>query len=286
MVGRCENFIFFVPSVASELNIYPLVILLHGHGGSIDQVLGINGTTAPYRVWLDVAAREKIFILVPEGVVSPDDKLGWNDCRGDITSNPSTDDVGFIVELAEAMANTYPIDEKRFYASGTSNGGHMSFRLAIEAGNKFAAIAPVAASLPKNSKCSQPEARVALLLLNGTSDPILPYNGGRMAGERGEVLSAIETISFWNSLNQNTAPASVENFQNTNTLDASTIVSTSYAGESRAQDVTLVTVDGAGHTEPSIAEQYSGGFEAIVGRQNHDVEMAELVWDFFKDKSR
>ena len=45
-------------------------------------------------------------------------------------------------------------------------------------------------------------------------------------------------------------------------------------------------MDGAGHTEPSISEQYSGIYEAIVGIQNHDIEMAEIVWEFFKDKSR
>ena len=68
--------------------------------------------------------------------------------------------------------------------------------LAIEAGDTFAAIAPIVASLPKNSKCSSPTEAVALLLVNGTDDPILPYNGGFMAGSRGEVLSTVETIGL------------------------------------------------------------------------------------------
>ena len=50
----------------------------------------------------------------------------------------------------------------------------MSFRLAIEAGDKFAAIAPILAALPSNSKCTEPDTKVALLLVNGTSDSILP----------------------------------------------------------------------------------------------------------------
>ena len=70
--------------------------------------LGLDDRKALYKSWLDVAAREKIFILVPEEVISPDDKLGWNDRRGDIMTNPSSDE----------------------------NGGHMSFRLAIDAGEK------------------------------------------------------------------------------------------------------------------------------------------------------
>ena len=222
------------------------------------------------------------FHLVPEGVISPDDKLGWNDCRGDTTTNPATDDVGFIVELAAAMADIYPIDENRIYVSGTSNGGHMSFRLAIEAGEKFAAIAPVVAALPTNSKCSQPDTHVALLLINGTNDTILPYGGGPMPGGRGEVLSTADTISFWKNQNQNTAIATVENLPDIDVRDASTIVRKTYSGETRIQDVVLVTMDGAGHTEPSISEQFSVFFESIVGKQNHDVEMAGTCLGLFQ----
>lgn len=284
--GHVRRFHFFAPDQTDEQASYPLVILLHGHGGSADQLLGLNNRKAPYKIWLDVAAREKIFILLPEGVISPDDKFGWNDCRGDTMTNPSTNDVGFIVELAEAMTQTYPIDAKRIYASGTSNGGHMSFRLAIEAGDTFAAIAPIVASLPKNSKCSSPTEAVALLLVNGTDDPILPYNGGLMAGNRGEVLSTVETIGFWKDINQNTASAATEPLPNINTADDSAVIQTTYAGDTSIQDVILLTMNGAGHAEPSIAEQYSRVFEAIVGRQNHDVEMAERVWSFFQDKSK
>ena len=284
--GQVRRFHFFAPGETDDQTSYPLVILLHGHGGSSDQMLGLNNRKAPYKIWLDVAAREKIFILVPEGVISPDGKLGWNDCRGDVTTNPSTDDVGFILALADAMTRTYSIDAKRMYASGTSNGGHMSFRLAIEAGDKFAAIAPIVASLPSNSKCSSPTEAVALLLLNGTDDPILPYHGGLVAGGRGEVLSTVETIEFWKGVNQNTATPVTETFPDLNTADESTIIQTSHGGDTSVQDVILVTMDGAGHTEPSIAEQYSRVFEAIVGIQNHDVEMAELVWHLFQDKSK
>ena len=162
----------------------------------------------------------------------------------------------------------------------------MSFRLAIEAGDKFAAIAPILAALPSNSKCTEPDTKVALLLVNGTSDSILPYNGGPMASDRGEVISTINTISFWTDLNQNDAAETIENLPNINNLDSSTVVRTSYEGDSGIQDVTLITMDGAGHTEPSISEEYSEIYEAIAGIQNHDIEMAEIVWEFFKDKSR
>jgi hypothetical protein len=36
----------------------------------------------------------------------------------------------------------------------------------------------------------------------------------------------------------------------------------------------LYEVNGGGHTEPSIEEQYSALVELYLGRQNHDIEMA------------
>lgn len=39
---------------------------------------------------------------------------------------------------------------------------------------------------------------------------------------------------------------------------------------------------GGGHSEPSLVERYSRIYQRVVGRQNHDVEMAEVVWQFFR----
>ena len=107
-----------------------------------------------------------------------------------------------------------------------------------------------------------------------------------MAGNRGEVLSTVETIGFWKDINQNTASAATVPLPNINTADNSTVIQTTHAGDTSIQDVILLTMDGAGHAEPSIAEEYPSSIEAIVGRQNHDVEMAERVWSFFRDKSK
>ena len=124
------------------------------------------------------------------------------------------------------------------------------------------------------------------MLTNGTGDMILPYEGGQMVGDRGDVFSTVDTITFWRILNENTVTASVENLPDINTQDESTVVRTDFAGARNVQDVTLVTMEGAGHAVPSIEQQYSEFYERIVGTQNHDLEMAELVWAFLKNKTR
>lgn len=48
--------------------------------------------------------------------------------------------------------------------------------------------------------------------------------------------------------------------------------------------VLLYEIIGGGHVEPSIQEQYAAIAELILGKQNHDIEMAEEIWNFFRDK--
>ena len=74
----------------------PLVILLHGHGGSAAQLLGQGHGAAPLAVWLDIADREGLVVMAIDGMQGADGKQGWNDCRRDAGSNPHTDDVGLV----------------------------------------------------------------------------------------------------------------------------------------------------------------------------------------------
>ena len=56
------------------------------------------------------------------------------------------DDMTFIRTLIARMKAEHSVSDKRVYVFGYSNGGHMAFRLAIEAPDEIAAVAAVAAS--------------------------------------------------------------------------------------------------------------------------------------------
>jgi len=77
----------------------PLVILLHGHGGTAAQLLGRQRSAAPLAVWLTVAEREGLVVAAPDGLKGGDGQPGWNDCRANAGNNPGSDDVAFIAEL-------------------------------------------------------------------------------------------------------------------------------------------------------------------------------------------
>jgi len=283
--GTERNYHLYLPENPSNA---PIVFLLHGNGGSADQILGIERTKAPFEVWLDVAFRENLVLVVPDGLVGPDfgqgwnNKQGWNDCRTDAPTNPDADDVTFLGALLDEVQDTYGLEDQQVFVTGVSNGGLMSQRLADAIPERLDAIAVVVASRPVNNECDSPTTPVPVLFMNGTDDPILPYDGGQIDGGRGLLLPTLDTVAYWVERNR-ADPTPIETvLADTDGGEGSTIVRRTYAGGADGADVEHYEVIGGGHTEPSIQERYSRIYKRIVGEQNGDIEMAEEIWSFFE----
>jgi polyhydroxybutyrate depolymerase len=86
------------------------------------------------------------------------------------------DDVGFVIALIDDLAARTPIQSRRVYATGISNGGMMSYRLAAQASTHIAAIAPVAGSMV--TKTFMPKHPMPIMAFNSVDDPLLHYSGG------------------------------------------------------------------------------------------------------------
>jgi len=261
--------------------------LLHGTLGNADTITGADGSAAPFKIWMDIAESEKLILMIPEGLSHPSGETGWNDCRGDTTTTPSNDDVAFIAELIQQFHLSFSIDSDRIYASGISNGGFMSLRLALELSDQIAAVGVIAASMPAVSKCADAVRPTSVLFMNGTADLLIPYFGGVIgnpADGRGTVLSASDSVQYWTGFNQTSQVGPVSDFPNSDTTDGSTARRYRYFGGLEQTEVVLYEISGGGHSGPSILEQHSPLAELIIGRQNHDIEMAREVWEFFRDK--
>lgn len=68
--------------------------------------------------------------------------------------------------------------------------------------------------------------------------------------------------------------------------DHTSAVRRTWGADPAGLQVVCIEVEGAGHTEPSIAFPLAWAWTAVVGRQNRDVEIAEEIWSFFRDKRR
>lgn len=265
----------------SQRNNSPIVFLFHGNGGSADNIAGLSHVKAPYAPWFDIASEQGLILIIPDGLIGPEKTKGWNDCRCDAPRIPSSDDVGFIETLLDTLHKTLLYDEHKVFMVGTSNGGHFVMRLAQEIPHRMTAFASIVASGPAFSKCTTSMIPVSALFMNGTADPLIPYMGGKT--ENGSVISTDSSIAYWVKRNETETAPIINRFPSINT---SSVTSYLYSHGKNNTEVMLFRIDDGGHIEPSRKERYSILWRAFVGNQNRDIESAEEIWSFFRDKVR
>ncbi|SNY59048.1 alpha/beta hydrolase family esterase [Paractinoplanes atraurantiacus] len=213
-------------------------------------------------------------------------KGNWNDARRESAfpaRADNIDDVGFTRALVEKLAGSHGIDPAKVYAIGYSNGGQMVMRLAHEAPALIAGATVIAATMPAPESfllAGAPSAPMPVLLINGTKDPIVKYEGGQFSWWArklfkvgGRSLSAPETAAYFAGRNGITAPPTTTNLP---AADAATSVERTEYREPGRPTVALYTVHGGGHTIPGPAKA-----PAVMGRTNQDVHTAQMVDDFF-----
>lgn len=266
----------------------PLLILLHGRGGSAAQVLGRGKLPSPLSLWLEIADRERWIVVAPNGVNGSDGKSGWNDCRADAPSNPRVDDIGFIKAIIDAAIARGEADPSRIYVMGMSNGGIMALRAASELGERLAAVAAISAGAPANSRCAAPRKALPLLLMAGTGDTIVPYQGGTVLSYApsggGVVLGAEATVAQWRQLARLPETPQRSEFPHRDSNDATRASRQLWGADAKGLQVELLTVADGGHAEPSQRYRFGPMARVILGAQNADVEAAVEAWTFFRDK--
>ncbi|MFN0124957.1 MAG: alpha/beta hydrolase family esterase, partial [Blastocatellia bacterium] len=193
--GIKRTFLMHLPTSPPKGKPLPLVIALHGGGGQgkgINKLTGLN----------ELADRQNFIVVYPDGI-----DRNWNDGRSTVRRK-DVDDVKFLGQLIEHLAKSYRVDRQRVYATGISNGGMMSLRLACELSDKIAAVASIAANLPAElqPRC-RPARPVSVMMISGMDDPLMPFGGGDIAtmggrGMGGKVISAQETTDFWAKQNR------------------------------------------------------------------------------------
>jgi polyhydroxybutyrate depolymerase len=195
--GQPRTYLLRIPAaVAHRSERVPLVIVLHGGGG--------NGAITERMTNFTAKANAEGFIVVyPNGSGRlQTGLLTWNagHCCG-YAMEKHVDDVAFISALIDMLINRYPVDPKRVFATGMSNGGMMSHRLGVALPHKIAAIAPVVGALFGDE--AHPGEPVSALMFNGMLDEHVPYKGGPPGGrfvgawDGTPMRPALEQAAFW-----------------------------------------------------------------------------------------
>jgi polyhydroxybutyrate depolymerase len=273
-----RTYTLYVPSSYVENKSYPLIIILHGGGGTGEGMIKLtnNGFNT-------LAEKEGFIIAYPDGIENH-----WNDGRG-LTQyrahRENIDDVGFISDLIDHLDKALNIDGTRVYATGISNGGMMAQRLACEMTDKIAAIGVISSAMSENlSLACSPTRPISVLIIAGTDDPLIPYEGGEIGfgdQERGTVLSILQTVGFWVSNNDCSSTPVMRWEKDTDPRDGTKVRREIYSECEDGTEVIVYVVEGGGHT-------WSGGMQylpiRIIGRTSKDIDANMILWDFFKSR--
>ena len=210
----------------------------------------------------------------------------WNDAREDsisLSHFEEIDDVGFIEKVVDYAIDSFRIDPTRVYVTGLSEGGLMTMRLACEIPVKFKGFATVAASLSLDQLVDcRADTAISIMAINGTKDPILPYDGGQITIDnelQGSVLPIEDAIKFWLGESKCGEKSVTRDIPNVDTFDETRSEKISYTDCKYGNKIVLVRVNGGGHTWPG-GRQYEG--QRNIGKTSKDFDAAGEIWKFFK----
>jgi polyhydroxybutyrate depolymerase len=184
-----RTYILHVPPGLSAAERAPLVFMFHGLGEDGLYISAVSGMS-------EVADANGFLVVYPDGTAPPG-PLSWNagGCCG-YALESRVDESAFVRAILADLDQTAAVDPKRIYATGFSNGALLSYRLACEMSETFAAVAPVAGIL-SISPC-QPQEPVSILHIHGSGDVAVPYYGGGTNPSSGLAFPSVDRgIAAW-----------------------------------------------------------------------------------------
>ncbi len=273
--GLTRTYYLHVPSNLPKDKALPLVLMFHGGGGT-------PKFAERESKFSELADREGFLVAYPEGIGK-----SWNDGRNEkaiVAQRDRIDDLGFIVALLDDVARNHKVDAKRVFSTGISNGAIFSHYLGANLSSRIAAIAPVVGGLARSlSEQFKPEKPVAVLILQGADDPLVPYNGGDIGlpggVKRAGIVATDEAVRKWAEHNGCQRKAVTEVLPDKNPNDGCRVRKFTYSKGKAGTDVVLYRIEGAGHTWPDGLQYMS---ETVIGKVCRDINGAEVIWEFFK----
>lgn len=258
-----------VPKKYSATNPAPLLLSFHGGGGNM------HYQSSDKHYGQISASEDKGFIVVfPNGysTLKSGKFATWaaGACCGG-ARDKTIDDVGFVKQIIKNVSHQLAIDRNQIVATGMSNGGMLTYRLACEMSDTFKAIAAVAGT--DNTLHCTPQKPVSILHIHARNDDRVLYNGGagkkfRDASRVTEFTSVPATVEKWVKLNGcNPVPQRI--------LDRPGAFCDDYSQCRGHVHVQLCLTETGGHSWPG------GSKNRASEPPSQALSANEVMWDFF-----
>ena len=261
----------------------PLVVVMHGSGENGAQMRIETG------YGFDRIADTHGFAVVYPNAYDGD----WETCSivGRLsTKGPTIDDVGFLTRLVDKLIRELGVDPARVFAAGSSRGGSMATRLALEAPSRFRAVAAASSNVPtpENFRCKPAGWSASIMIMNGTKDPLVPFDGGEVSlfglfYKNGKVRSSRESGQYFADLNHIAgAPATNE----INVADSVRVEQVLWRNDLNVE-VELVAIHGGGHGIPQPYRRRPALLGSLLlGPSPREPNGPDMIWAFFDRQRR
>jgi polyhydroxybutyrate depolymerase len=276
-MGNARQYAVHVPTGYSKSTPVPALFCIHG----LDQnpvMFCLDSGVA----WPTKADEQGFVVIMPNGYMN-----SWNAgtcCGGAVSAG--LDDVSLMRAIFAEVGKHVNVDLRRVYATGLSNGGYLSYRLACEASDLFVAVAPSAGAIgtaaigggtgtTSDLTTCAPTHKVSVLDIHGTSDPLIPYSTQK---------PSLAIIQASDGCSMTTTPASVVPSGGDTTC-------VTFAGCPACPNVNVTgcTIMGGGHCWFGSSDCGTGGGaigNAVVGNNSNFMKNTDAIWAFFSGISR
>ena len=229
----------------------PLLFMLHSYMGSAEETQSATNLNK-------IADKHGFVVVYPQGMVDIVGSTHWN-ARFTLSL---TDDIGFLSNLASSIQQEYNLDPSRTYVAGISNGGFMSYVLAMEAPDVFHGAASITGTMSGASWASREAgSSFPLLQISGVDDEVVPIDGSLdTIGGAGGAPAMDVVIEYWGDRNQCLKAAPIKTNEFTALMK--------YQDCEDGNDIWYYKIENFGHELPDANN--SAGFD-----------VAEVIWDFF-----
>ena len=258
--GEKRGYLLYVPPGYDPARPSPLVICIHGYAEWPAHQREISR-------WNALAEQHAFLVVYPSGTGFP---RHWRTSAAPGRDNDAQRDVNFISSLIDQLQEQYNLDPARIYANGLSNGGGMSFVLACKLAGRIAAIGSVAGAYLLPWEACQPSRPVPAILVHGTADPIVPYQGGPSGAFNipfPAVPTWVEELARRNGCMDAPVPIRV----------SEAVSGLLYPGGTPNGEVVFYTIRGGGHTWPG-SKPLPGW---LAGPTSQEIDATQTMWEFF-----
>ncbi len=276
-MGNARQYAVHVPTGYSKDTPVPALFCIHGLGQNPVMFCLDTGVA-----WPTKADQEGFVVIMPNGYMN-----SWNAgtcCGGAVSAG--LDDVSLMRAIFAEVGKHVNIDLRRVYATGLSNGGYLSYRLACEASDLFVAVAPSAGAIgtaaigggtgtTSDLMACAPTHKVSVLDIHGTSDPLIPYSTQK---------PSLAIVQASDGCSMTTAPATV-----VPSGGDTTCVSFTGCPSCPNVNVTGCSIMGGGHCWFGSSDCGTGGGAigtAVVGANSNFMKNTDSIWSFFSGISR